>query len=197
MKKFFKWLIFGIIIFVIAIFVLPLVFGYFFVSQNKDLIEKMISLNVDEDSLKLVDFAEINQQFNFEGQIPSKFEAEYVPQLKAINVYDPSLLGDSNIEKSQLYITYFNANSFLTLNTVDIIGAEKMTVLGKEAILYTIAKKLNVPDFLGQPSWRNLAHKALDIRVSTENPSIFYSFAYKPNLGKKSFDEFINSLTFK
>jgi len=196
MKKFFKWLIFGIIIFVIAIFVLPLVFGYFFVSQNKDLIEKMISLTVDEKSSKSVDFTEVDSRFGFSSQIPSEFKAEYLPSLRAINIYDPSLPGTGNIEKSQLYITYFNANSFLTLNTVDIIGAEKMTVLGKEAILYTIAKKLNVPDFLGQPSWRNLAHKALDIRVSTENPSIFYSFAYKQNLGKKSFDNFINSLTF-
>lgn len=196
MKNFVKILI------VVVIVVTIVTLSYLFFSKSgDDFMEKMADFVLKEDStkesLKLVDFSEINSQFNFSAKIPSEFEAEYVTSLRAINVYNPNLPGSNNIEKSQLYITYFNANNFLTLNTVDIIGLEKMAPVGREAILYTITKKTSVSNFVGQPSWRNFTHKALDIRISENNPSIFYSFAYHPKFSKKRFNDFINSLEFK
>lgn len=198
MRNFVKILIAIVIVVVIG------VLGYLFFSKSGDDFMEMTPF-VQKEETKLVNFSEINSQFNFSAKIPSEFEAEYVTSLRSINVYNPNLPGESfdsaqdrdNIEKSQLYITYFNADRFLTLNTVDIIGLEKMAPGGREAILYTITKKTSVPNFSGQPGWRNFTHKALDIRISKDNPSIFYSFAYNPEFGEKSFNNFINSLEFK
>ena len=102
----------------------------------------------------------------------------------------------TNIEKSQVYISFFQASKFLTLSTVDITKQDKITIKGREAILYEITKKAGAPNFSGQPDWRNFKHHALDIRHSNDNPSYFYSFAQNPNLSQKILDDFINSLVF-
>ncbi len=57
------------------------------------------------DTVKLVDFSQINLEFLFSAEIPKELEVEYIPQLKAINIYNPFLISQTNIEKSQLYIT--------------------------------------------------------------------------------------------
>ena len=140
------------------------------------------------------DFSSISQNFLFSAKIPAGFKAEYQPSLNTINLYDPNLPGSNNTEKSQIYITYFKAGRFLTLNTVNITLQEPKIVAGREAILYEIAKKPEFPDFVGQPEWRNFKHKALDVRFSAENPTYFYSFSYNPILPESVFNEFIDSL---
>ncbi|MEK7664476.1 MAG: hypothetical protein AAB340_03535 [Patescibacteria group bacterium] len=184
-----------IILVVIFLVIVSGIFAYF-LFQEREVSIMQFSME-EEIKTKLADFSEVNQEFDFLAQIPIEFEAEYMPQLSAINVYNPSSSENNNIEKSQLYITYFKANNFLTLRTVDITRADKISVNGRDAILYEITKKLEVPGFLGQPKWRNFIHKALDIRVSNSNPSIFYSFAYRPSLSEKMFNDFINSIEFK
>src|SRR3989338_5312056 len=146
--------------------------------------------------VKLIDFSEINSEFPFSAKIPKEFEAEYISELKAINIYNPALRGSNNIEKSQLYISFFKASRFLTLSTVDITKQDKMIIKGYEAILYEISKKDGVPNFAGQPGWRNFKHQALDIRLTKDSPSYFYSFAYVPDLGEKTFNSIIDSLVF-
>ena len=145
---------------------------------------------------KRIDFSEFNSSFQFSGEIPLEFEIEYIPQLKAISIYDATLPGDNIREKSKIYITYFESDRFLTLNSVDILQREETLVKGHEAILYEIAKKKEFPDFPGQPSWRNKQHKAVDIRLKKDSPSLFYPIAYSPDLGEKIFSDFLNSLEF-
>ena len=53
----------------------------------------------EEDQLELVDFSKLNSAFRFSGQIPLEFEVEYLPQLKALSVYDPRLPGENIREK--------------------------------------------------------------------------------------------------
>ena len=48
------------------------------------------------------------------------FDNDIVDSAKLLTL--SSLPGKNNIEKSQIYIIYFKASRFLTLNTVDIIG---------------------------------------------------------------------------
>ena len=192
LKKFWVLLIF---FFVILGFV-----GYFFLRDKMisplPVMEPAAKPKQNDILVKSVDFSKINPPFLFSAKIPKEFKAEYIAQLKAINIYNPSLSGQNNIEKSQIYITYFSASRFLTLNTVDITQQDPIEVKGRQAILYEIAKKLGVPDFAGQPEWRNFKHKAIDIRFSSENPTYFYSFASNPDLSEKFFDDFINSLLF-
>ena len=145
---------------------------------------------------KSADFAKIDQEFLFSAQIPKEFEAEYTSQLRAINIYNPRLPADNTIEKSQIYITYFKADRFLTLNTVEITQQDPINIKGHQAILYEITKKPESPNFSGQPSWRNYKHKAIDIRFTKNSPSYFYSFAYNQNLSEKVFNDFIDSLVF-
>lgn len=145
---------------------------------------------------KVMDFASINQEFLFSANIPDGFKVEYLPKTRAINVYDPSISGASNLDKSLMYVSFFKASRFLTLNTVDITRQDKTSIKGREAILYEITKRGGIPDFYGQPVWRNAKHEALDIRLTQSNPSYFYSFAKNPALSQKVFDDFISSLIY-
>lgn len=147
-------------------------------------------------SSQYIDFSKFNPVFRFSGNIPVEFEIEYIPQLKTINVYDATLPGEDIREKSQIYITRFEANKFLTLSTVKIINREEKIVRGHEAVFYEIAKRPGVPDFPQQPDWRNSRHKALDIRFTKNNPSLFYPFAVNPELLEETFNSFIDSLLF-
>lgn len=187
--------IFIIVIFIIAI---GLVIGmiYFLPKGNTSPLMQDAENKISEVFEKTIDFSEINQEFSFSAKIPKEFEVEYVSNVRAINIYNPSQTGDSNIEKSKIYVSFFKASKFLTLNTVEITQQDKVTVQGREAILYEITKKETVPNFTGQPTWRNVTHKAIDIRASQNSPSYFYSFAKNPDLSQKIFDDFINSLNF-
>ncbi|MBM3206282.1 MAG: hypothetical protein FJZ43_01535 [Candidatus Staskawiczbacteria bacterium] len=192
-KKLTKARVILMVVFAILLFLGVIVY-FLFTKDRMPSVSQMLEKPME---VKQIDFAEVNPQFNFSAKIPIGFETEYLSSLRAINVYNPNLEGSSNIEKSQLYITFFKANNFLTLNTVDIIGVKKEKILEKDTVLYTISKKIKVPDFLGQPTWRNFTHKALDIRLSEESPSIFYSFAYSPQFSQKEFNNFIDSLNFR
>lgn len=174
--------------------------GYFFFVQKQTdptVLKEEISKEEGKiPSLHPVDFSILNPVFRFSGQIPSVFEVEYIPQLKAFSIYDSRLPAESIREKSQIYISSFEANRFLTLSTVEITQQDETLIHGHDAVLYEITKKPGVPDFPGQPSWRNSKHKALDVRLEKSNPSVFYSFAYNPELSQALFDQFINSLEF-
>src|SRR3989344_2435010 len=188
------------IIFVIGIsifiFVIALGIIYFLPQKDKAPVMQNTELNKTESTVKLLDFSKINSEFLFSAKIPKGFEVEYIPQLKAINIYDPSLDRQTNIEKSQLYISFFKASKFLTLSTVDITRQDKAAIKGHEAILYEITKKDGVPNFAGQPIWRNFKHQALDIRLTSNSPSYFYSFAHTPDLQEKLFNDIMDSLVF-
>ncbi len=172
---------------------------FFFVQRNAGQTILKEEINKEESqipSLKLVDFSKVNSTFRFSGKIPVEFEVEYIPQLRALSIYDPSLPGENVREKSQIYISSFGADRFLTLSTVDITQQDETLLNGRDAVLYEITKKAGVPDFTQQPSWRNSKHKALDVRFTESNPSVFYSFAYDPELLQALFDQFIYSLKF-
>lgn len=152
--------------------------------------------NTENIMVKSIDFSKVNPEFLFSVSIPKEFEVEYIPKLKAMNIYNPKLTGGKNIDKSEIYITHFKADRFLTLNTVEITKQDKIILNGQDAVLYEITKKPEVPNFSGQPNWRNFKHKAIDIRFDSANPTYFYSFAYNPNLSAKIIGDFINSLFF-
>src|SRR3989344_6153278 len=188
--------IISVIIFLVIVIGLVSGVGYLLFKDKVTPIKPIDQVSETNDTIKLVDFSKINSEFLFSAEIPKEFEVEYIPQLKAINIYNPSLGGQTNIEKSQVYISFFQASKFLTLSTVNITRQDKATVKEREAILYEITKKDGLPNFSGQPDWRNFKHHALDIRLTQDSPSYFYSFAYNPNLSQKVFDDFVNSLIF-
>lgn len=142
------------------------------------------------------DIREVHNAFTFQGRIPLSWAIEAIPEIEAINIYDPSAEMESNIEKSQIFIRYFEADSFLTLSTVTIFSQEQKLIGGREAILYDIEKREGVSKFPHQPSWRNTRHMVLDVRESDKNPSVFYVIAKRPDLPQEVFDLFISSLTF-
>lgn len=187
-----------IFIIVIFIVVLGLIIGiiYFLPKGNEIPLVQNPKNDISEVLKKPIDFSRISPEFLFSAQIPKEFKAEYVSNVRAINIYDTSQSGESNIEKSQMYITFFKTNTFLTLQTVSITQQDRVSINGKDATLYEITKKETVPNFAGQPIWRNFKHKAIDIRHSKDTPSYFYSFAQNPILSQKIFDDFINSLSF-
>ncbi len=192
------------VVVILTIIIVSGALGYFlFLKKDKvsspaeEKIEGRSEVQEEESAdFKRIDFSEFNSSFRFSGNIPVKFEMEYIPQLKAISIYDATLPGDNIREKSQIYITYFESDRFLTLNTVDVLKREEILVNGHEAVLYEIAKKTEFPDFPQQPSWRNKKHKAIDIRLAKSSPSLFYPFAYSPDLTEEIFRDFINSLEF-
>lgn len=147
-------------------------------------------------STREVDFSEQNQVYKLSSAIPEKWKVEYIPEIESLNVYDPSLPGTS-LEQSQIFIRYFKANDFLTLQTVDILSREQSTIKEHPAVRYEIKKKASVANFPSQPQWRNEQHFVTDIRYSSANPTTFYVFAKNPLLANSEFEAFLNSISFK
>lgn len=134
--------------------------------------------------------------FHFTAMIPALWETEAIGQSQALNIYDPAADGKTSLEKSQIFIKFFRANSFLTLSTVDILERTAHSIQSRPAVTYTIEKKGGVPNFQGQPLWRNVRHRVTDIRESDQNPATFYVFAKRPEVSSEVFDEFLQSLVF-
>ncbi len=143
-----------------------------------------------------IDFKTINPDFKFTSYIPNEWKIENVSTIDSINIYDPEVLAENNLEKSQIFIRQFKASEFLTLNSVNIIKQESVSINEHEAIRYEIEKKDNIADFPNQPSWRNTKHKLIDIRYTKSDPSIFYVFSYNPLLSEEKFNSLINQLVF-
>jgi len=145
---------------------------------------------------KRFDFSSLSTIFTFSAEIPDSLEAEFVNKNESINIFNPKDVKSNNQDSSQIFIRHFSANSFLTLNTVDILQEEKTTAVNRPAVRYEIKKKENVPNFPNQPLWRNEQHKLIDIRYSDNNPSTFFVFSYNPEFSEKQFERFIQSIEF-
>lgn len=133
---------------------------------------------------------------DFDFTVPILEEWQVVSTSKSLNFYDSLAEGETSLDKSQIFVTYFNANDFQTLTTVNILSREEHEVVGRPAVTYLIRKKDGVKDFANQPSWRNVTHKITNIRLSDSNPSTFYVFAKKPDLSEAEFQKFLNALEF-
>lgn len=142
------------------------------------------------------DLANVDPNFNFSANLAQNWEVEYISGSQSINIYDPDAPGSSNLEKSQIFIKYFNASQFLTLRTVTIHSRTETSINERPTVIYDIEKKSGAANFKSQPTWRNQRHIVTDIRSTDESPTTFYVFAKSPNLSQNIFDDFINSLTF-
>lgn len=138
----------------------------------------------------------VSPAYKFSMYVPRAWEAETVRANASINLYDPALTGPTNLEKSQVFIRYFRANTFLTLQYVNIISREQRTVAGRPAVSYVIEKKPSYANFQSQPAWRNIRHRVVDVRVSDTSPSTFYVFAKSPDLADAVFDAMLDTLVF-
>lgn len=150
----------------------------------------------EERNFKDLDFSHFNSNYQFSSQIPQNWQIEYIPATKSLNIYNPENQANNNLEKSEIYISYFTSNQFLTLNTVNILSKQETLLKGHKAIKYEIIKKDEVPNFVNQPLWRSQKHKLIDVRYSESNPSNFFVIAYNPQLSQSIFDKFTESLNF-
>lgn len=144
-----------------------------------------------------VDFSALSPVYLFSAKIPDNLKAEYLPQNQSINIYDPTISGANNLDKSQIFIRYFKATSFLTLPTVNILKRDAAEVNGHAAVRYEIEKNPGAANFPNQPLWRSQKHKLIDIRLEPSGTTYFYVFAYHPNFPAKQFEDFIGSLIFQ
>lgn len=132
--------------------------------------------------------------FKLQFTVPADWEVEYIPARKALNLF--SLRGEGTArERSQMYISFFDANQFLTLTTVNVLNTQDLKV-GKEAYTgkrYEIKKKDDVAKFADQPSWRNDKHIVTDLRL-TEGKTRYYAFAKNPNLAEDIYQQVLASI---
>lgn len=156
--------------------------------------EPLVSPTILYKRIRAQDIANVPAQYNYSAEIPVNWQVEIVKEAEALNFYDPAAPGATNLDKSQLFIRYFSANSFLTLKTVDILDRQELTIQGRPAVRYMIQKKASVPAFAHQPEWRNEKHVVTDIRANDTNPSIFYVIAQRPGLSNEIYEHFLNSI---
>ncbi|MFC1663323.1 M23 family metallopeptidase [Patescibacteria group bacterium] len=138
----------------------------------------------------------LDSNISFTADIPTDWMAEAVSGSQALNIYDPDTADDTTLEKSQIFIKYFSASSFLTLTTVDIKSRTESTINGRPVVTYIIEKKAGVAEFPAQPSWRNIEHRVTDIRSTDDSPTIFYVFGKAPEVSDEVFADFLNSIIF-
>jgi len=132
--------------------------------------------------------------FPIQFSMSDSWEAEYVPSLKAVNLYTRDGVGSAR-ERSQVFLRYFDASDFLTLSTVTIYSTETVT-LGKnayEARQYEIEKKPAVADFFDQPSWRNTRHVVTDFRGQA-GKTRYYVVAANPSLDTEVYEGILASM---
>src|SRR5262245_56895164 len=91
-------------------------------------------------TLKTQGITGISGNFQFTSEIPDSWQVEAIPTIDAINIFDPNATGTNNLEKSQIFIRNFKANSFLTLSTVTIHSRTEVVINGPPAIRYDIEK---------------------------------------------------------
>jgi len=148
------------------------------------------------DTMKRVDFSAIDDTYRFSATIPSSWNVEHIASIDSINIYDPADSVDSSLEKSQFFIRFFEASSFLTLSTVEIFDQTPGERNGHATVSYDIEKNPGVRNFSSQPTWRSERHLLTDFRYTENSPSLFYVFAYNPSLSPDKFEEFLQSLAF-
>jgi hypothetical protein len=142
------------------------------------------------------DLPDRDSHFNFSANLPEGWAADSVAGSQAINFFDPSGEADTDLNRSQIFVRYFESSEFETLSTVDILSRTETTINGRPAVTYVIKKKASVPDFPSQPTWRNQEHRVTDIRSTDASPTIFYVFAKAPAVTNATFDTFLNSVVF-
>lgn len=132
--------------------------------------------------------------FRLDMEIPATWDVEWVPSLEAWNLYDTRGSGSAR-ERSQIFIRYFDASSFLTLSTVTIHETTDMIVgpAGYIARRYDIEKKPEVGDFADQPSWRNQRHFVTDFRAE-EGTTRYYVVAANPELAPEVYEDILKSI---
>ena len=134
------------------------------------------------------------EELQFLAEIPRDWNGEAITANESLNIYNPSRETPTNLEKSEIFIRHFEANSFLTLQTVNILERQAVTINGRPAVRYVIEKKPSAADFPNQPSWRNKRHTVTDIRVSDNNPSVFLVIAQRPELDEAIYQHFLSTL---
>jgi murein DD-endopeptidase MepM/ murein hydrolase activator NlpD len=127
------------------------------------------------------------------GEVSAGWQAEAVSGSQAINIYDPAAEGASNLERSQIFVRFFEAGSFLTLSTVTIHERSETRVAGRPAVRYVIEKKPGVADFPAQPRWRSGRHEAWDVRSTDASPTTFYVIAKRPELSAAVYAHFLET----
>lgn len=137
---------------------------------------------------------DVDAAFQFTATMPAGWQAAAVPEIQAINLFDPTAAGTTDLDKSQIFLRFFQANSFVTLSTVTIHERTELTINSRPAVRYDIEKKAGVADFPSQPFWRNQRHTVTDIRVAETNPSLFYVIARRPDLDPAVYAAFLDSL---
>lgn len=145
----------------------------------------------DETRLQAQSIDGVSKAFRWSAELPANWQAEWIPETEAINLYDPNAPGETTLEKSQVFIRSFEADEFLTLQTVQIHSREQLEVGGHPAVRYDIEKRPDVSDFANQPSWRNVRHTVTDVRVRDTNPSVFYVIAQRPDLADETYQQFL------
>lgn len=145
-------------------------------------------------TVRAADITGADPAFTFAATIPINWQAEAVAATNAISLFDPAAPNDTTLEQSQIFIRFFRANDFLTLDTVTINNQQTLVSNGRPAVRYDITKKPAVTDFVNQPGWRSQQHIVTDIRVSDTNPSIFYVIAKRPDLDLAVYEAFLQSL---
>lgn len=133
-------------------------------------------------------------EFKLRFPVPRGFEVEYIPSIKALNVYRLAGTGTAR-ERSHLLIRFFDSSRFETLTTVTIHETRDLTLepTGYTARQYDIEKKAGVANFVEQPAWRNARHVVTDFR-DKEGQTRYYVVAASPSLDKDVYDAFLSSI---
>ncbi|HLG26011.1 MAG TPA: M23 family metallopeptidase [Candidatus Gracilibacteria bacterium] len=133
--------------------------------------------------------------FGIQFTIPEGWEVEYIPSLKALNLFTLSGTGTARA-RSQILIRYFDAKDFLTLSTVTIHDTKDLKIGTENYIArrYDIEKKSGIADFADQPVWRNTRHIVTDFREKG-GFTRYYVVAANPALDVNTYESVLASMT--
>jgi len=132
--------------------------------------------------------------FKLSFKIPEGMNVEFIPEIEALNIYSEEGEG-TTLDRSQIFVRYFDANRFLTLQTVQIYSTLDLTV-GAESYVarrYDVEKLPGITNFPSQPDWRNERHVVTDFR-GEEGFTRYYVVAGSPELDMAIYESVLQSM---
>lgn len=135
------------------------------------------------------------EDFGLYFKIPAGWEVEYVPGLRALNIF--SLAGDGSArERSGILITFQDQVNFGLPYAFEVLQSKDASILGVDVEAKNYNVDLRRGYFLSsaEPAWRRAGHVITQIRRGDGGSERYYNIAVSPNLDLALYSKLLQSI---
>lgn len=121
---------------------------------------------------------------------PNDLKLEFRNSPNVLNIYSEGDNPDLNLENSEIFINFYNADEFLVQYIQEINSSQELSINEKSAKSYTAVKKDD--PITDRPSWLATEHRIVEILVDDR----VYTIDFNPNINYEYSDYILDSISF-